>query len=94
MKIKLLALIVTVVTGISVYAVLAPSYIQTPSYTVSTISSNHAIIIGGCNIQVTNDYELAFGGCNGQPVYRLIMTPEEWSVIHGMLRRVRVDYDN
>jgi hypothetical protein len=54
-------------------------------------TGHHAIIIGACGVIATNDYELAFGGCEGEPVRRVRMSPEEWEVVYRLIVRSEID---
>lgn len=51
----------------------------------------HNAIAIGCNISISNDWELAFGGCQGIPVYRVTMTSNEWAVVSSLLFRAKAD---
>lgn len=44
-------------------------------------------IIIGCNIIVTNDYEFAFGGFAGVPIYKTRMTPDEAKTLFNLISR-------
>lgn len=51
----------------------------------------NSIILGGAHLVTTNDNELVFGGCNGQPVYRVQMSPQESKMMFDMIQRAKKD---
>ncbi len=57
----------------------------------TSVNPKYSIIISGCGITVTNDCELAFGGCDGRPVYRVKMSPQESEMLYKLLQRANKD---
>lgn len=51
--------------------------------------ARHSTVLAGCNITLTKPYILAFGGCDGWPVYEVQLTFRESQILRKIIMRAR-----
>ena len=53
------------------------------------VEGKYSIILAGCNITVSKPFILAFGGCEGWPVYEVHMTFRESQILRKIVMRAK-----